>query len=153
MLFFPRLRHHREVTRFLRFALVGISGTIIDFSLLALFKEIFLLHTAVANTLSYSAGVVNNFILNRRWTFPEARSKHWTVQFAQFALINVIAVIINSLLVTLLEHPFDQLFQGKIAGYLPAKVIATGIVLVWNFLANRFWTFRERDFTTPAPHK
>jgi putative flippase GtrA len=137
------MRQNKEINRFLRFTLVGISGTLIDFSLLAVFKEVFFLPTAIANTLSYSAGVVNNFILNRLWTFPDARGKHWTAQFWQFAAVNIIAVTLNSLLVTLLETPFDQLFKGSVAGYIPAKVVATLLVLLWNFYANRRWTFNE----------
>ena len=141
--FLQRLRQNKEFARFFRFAIVGISGTLIDFCLLAVFKEVFFLQTAVANTLSYSAGVVNNFILNRLWTFPDACGKHWTAQFWQFAAVNIIAVTLNSLLVTLLETPFDQLFKGSVAGYIPAKVVATLLVLLWNFYANRRWTFNR----------
>jgi putative flippase GtrA len=50
---------------------------------------------------------------------------------------------LNDLLVTLLENPLGSLLGDVERGYLPAKVVATGFVLLWNFGANRLWTFRE----------
>jgi putative flippase GtrA len=99
--------------------------------------------TLLANTISYSVGVINNFTLNRLWTFSESREKQWFVQFGQFVLINIVAVILNNLIVLGLERPFGALLHNPEHGYLPAKVVATGFVFLYNFAANRLWTFRR----------
>jgi len=52
---------HVEAARFLRFLCVGLAGTLLDFGLLALLKRAGL-PTLAVNSLSFSAGVVNNFI-------------------------------------------------------------------------------------------
>jgi putative flippase GtrA len=130
----------KETRRFLGFTAVGLSGTIIDFTLLTLLK-LAGLPTVEANTISFLTGMVNNFYWNRRWIFPETRSRRWSGQMARFGVVSLVGLLLNNALVLLLEAPFTPLL-GHWA-YLPAKVIATGIVVFWNFFANRFWTFRE----------
>ena len=133
----------QEIKRFARFMLVGLSGTLLDFGILSGLKLLVGMPTLLANTISYSAGVINNFTLNRVWTFSEAREKRWFVQFGQFVLINVVAVVLNNLIVLGLEQPLGALLQNPQHGYLPAKLVATGFVFLYNFAANRFWTFRK----------
>ncbi len=140
---FREILSHKETQRFLRFAVVGLSGTLLDFLVLTFLKEVVHLPTLPANTISYSCGTINNFILNRLWTFPEAREKHVAHQFVQFVVISLVGLALNDLLVTLLEDPLGLLLGSLERGYLPAKLVATGVVLVWNFLGNRVWTFRE----------
>lgn len=132
-----------ESGRVIRFAMVGITGTVIDFVLLAIFKSGFGFSTGLSNTLSYSAGIFNNYALNRIWTFRESRSKNVFAQFAQFAAVSLIGLLLNDLLVLILEAPFGTLLSNPQAGYLPAKITATALVMVWNFLANRLWTFND----------
>lgn len=138
---FEDVLHHKEFKRFLRFLVVGVSGTALDFLILTALKTFFGVPTLLANTVSYSCGVINNFTLNRLWTFSESRDKHWLVQFGQFVLINLVALGLNNLIVVGLEHPLDLLLHTS-KGFLVAKVIATAVVVIWNFIANRLWTFR-----------
>jgi putative flippase GtrA len=135
----PYQTDSKETRRILRFLVVGASGTIIDFSLLSLLK-LFGLPTLPANTISYLAGVINNFYWNRRWTFSETRQQRWNKQLAQFLAVSLVGLVINNTLVLLLEAPFN-VWLGH-WGYLPAKAVATGVVFFWNYLANRLWTFR-----------
>lgn len=130
-----------ETGRFLRFMTVGASGTVLDFLALAIFKEAFLLPTVLANTLAFSIGLVNNFTWNRLWTFSDTQGGSVRKQFLQFALISLVGLLLNNLIVLSLETPLDTLFGSQGYGYLPAKVIATGIIFFWNFSANRLWTF------------
>ncbi|NDJ86303.1 MAG: GtrA family protein [Chloroflexi bacterium] len=132
-----------ETGRLLRFMAVGLSGTMVDFTLLTLLKEAFLLPTLVANTLSFSAGLTNNFTWNRLWTFADARSDNIIQQFLQFATVSIIGLVLNNLIVLSLEAPLDTLLGTAGYGYLPAKVCAAGFVFLWNFTANRYWTFNS----------
>lgn len=133
-----------EIARFLRFAIVGASGTVIDFAILTFLKQIAGLPTLPANTLSFSAGLINNFTWNRLWTYADARrTKPAWVQFGQFAIVSLIGVLISNTLVLLLEAPLGALIGAPALGYMPAKVAATAVVMVWNFSANRLWTFQS----------
>lgn len=131
-----------ETRRFLRFLVVGVSGTLLDFSLLILLK-LAGLPTLAANSLSFLAGVANNYTWNRRWTFADRPSAGWLAQFVRFTLISLAGLALNNLIVLALEAPLGALFGQPQWGYLPAKALATGIVLFWNFFANRRWTFSE----------
>lgn len=131
-----------EIHRVLRFALVGAWGTLIDIALLALLKSAGLV-TILANTLSFCAGLANNYYWNRRWTFEIRESAGWKRQFIQFGLVSLAGLALNNAIVLLLEAPFGVLLGAASWGYLPAKVVATGVVMFWNYFANRQWTFRQ----------
>ena len=138
-----KLSEHAELERFVRFMVVGVTGTVLDFSILTLLKALLGFPTLIANTISYSAGILNNFILNRQWTFSDVRNKPARVQFFQFAAVSLIGLGLNNAIVVLLEGVLGTLIGEPKAGYLPAKVVATVVVMLWNFFANRWWTFQE----------
>jgi putative flippase GtrA len=139
----------KEAERFIKFLIVGTIGFVVDFGTLTLLKELTLLSTGVANTISFSAAVVSNFTLNRYWTYPDSRSKSIFSQLGQFTLVNIIGLIINTTILLILEKVFDSLLVNfpmiPIRGYIPAKMIATVVVLFWNFFVNRYWTYSDVD--------
>jgi putative flippase GtrA len=137
-----KARRGPEVRRFARFLVVGLSGTVIDFVLLWLLKGAGM-PTLAANSLSFSAGAVSNFTWNRLWTFREARGRHWVLQMAQFLAVSLVGLAINDAVVLLLQAPLGSLLGHPEQGYLPAKVVATGVAVLWNYAGNRLWTFKD----------
>jgi putative flippase GtrA len=138
-----KLRGRRtELSRFGRFLLVGLSGTVLDFVLLILLKRAGL-PTLLANSLSFTAGAVSNFTWNRLWTFPEARSRHWTLQLVQFFTVSLVGLALNDAVVLMLQGSLGRLSGHPAQGYLLAKVVATGVAVLWNYAGNRLWTFGE----------
>jgi putative flippase GtrA len=139
----------KEAERFFKFLIVGTIGFVVDFGTLTFLIEILHFPTLVANTCSFSAAVISNFTFNRFWTYPDSRQKKLAAQLGQFALVNIVGLAINNTLLILLESPFDglmtslQLLGGR--GYIPAKAIATIVVLFWNFFVNRYWTYNDVD--------
>lgn len=87
----------RELKRFTKFGIVGVSGFIIDFGLLYLLTLRVGLAPWLANACSFTAAVTNTFIWNRLWTFPESRQRPLATQLAQFFAVNFIGLIINEL--------------------------------------------------------
>ncbi len=138
---FSHLRNG-EAGRFTRFLIVGVTGTTLDFVLLTLLKLWGGLPTLVANTISYSAGIVNNFTLNRLWTFKDSTNPNVLGQFAQYFVINIGGLLLNNFLIWVFEPVFATLISDNLA-YLPAKVVASLVAVVFNFLANRYITFRD----------
>lgn len=132
----------QEVTRFARFLTVGAVGTLLDFSILTLLK-LAGFPTLVANSLSFTAGLLNNFTWNRLWTFSDTVKADWRRQLAKFTLVSLVGLVLNNLIVLSLENVFGNLLGQPQWGYLPAKVIATGVVVFWNYFANRTWTFKN----------
>jgi dolichol-phosphate mannosyltransferase len=131
----------KELTRFARFLVVGAGGTLLDFIVLTLLK-LAGLPTVLANSLSFTAGVANNFTWNSRWTFADVPPHQRSRQFFQFLLVSLAGLAVNNAIVLLLEAPLGAWIGNASFGHLPAKVIATGVVVFWNYFANRNWTFR-----------
>jgi len=133
--------NRKEFNRFAKFAIVGLIGAVIDISVLNLMHKAFGWPLLWANTLSVSIAILSNFTWNRLWTFPESRSRRKREQLVQFTLVNVIGLGINDVIVVGLEAVFAQ-FIAEPGDLFLAKFIAIGVVLFWNFGANRLWTYR-----------
>lgn len=140
----------KEVKRFVKFATVGALGAVTDFAVLNLLIQLLGFPLALANVFSFSAAVAQNFTLNRRWTYPESRTRNAGGQLLQFLIVSLIGLGINTFLVVTVHHLLEdywvnlvgQATLGYTVSYNFAKAVAIGIVLFWNFLANRFWTYR-----------
>ncbi len=139
--YLPERLRTRELVRFIKFAIVGAIGMVVDLSILNLLHGLVGLHLLVANSISFSAAVVSNFTWNRLWTFPETRHRPVHTQLAQFATVSIIGLGINNVV---LWHVYQVLRPHLAApwNYNAAKILAIGVVLFWNFGANRVWTFR-----------
>jgi putative flippase GtrA len=141
--------NRKEVKRFVKFALVGAAGSITDFAVLNALVLLGGFPLVVANACSFTAAVLQNFALNRRWTFPESRERHASGQIARFALVSLVGLGLNQIVFLTLHHLFEpHLIQalgdvvGHPASYNLAKLFAIGVVLFWNFTINRLWTYR-----------
>jgi putative flippase GtrA len=131
----------KEITRFLKFAIVGAIGMVVDLAVLTFSKEVLGFSLPVSVGLGFTVAVVSNFTWNRLWTFPESRDRPVATQMGQFAFINLIGLGLNELIVLGLHPLFSKVLEDPPA-YLAAKVIAIGVVLFWNYGANRIWTYR-----------
>lgn len=125
----------RQKKKFLKFLLVGSSGAVIDFGLLAVFVELFNWHPILANIVSFSVALVNNFLLNKFWTWRNA-SPEKIRQFSKYGLTSVAGLGLNTILMW-----FGLLFGWH---YLLIKVFVSAIVAFWNYFINNIWTFNSR---------
>jgi putative flippase GtrA len=152
------LRNPKELERFLKFAIVGTIGAVVDFVVLNVMKLIFesiglgvdwngsmephQIQLVAANAISFSTAVVSNFTWNRLWTFPESRERPVGSQLVQFAIVNILGLGINTLVLLVMDQYVFQHFVSERLSYNLAKAFAIGIVLFWNFGVNRIWTYR-----------
>lgn len=141
--------NRKEVKRFVKFAIVGAAGSVTDFAVLNVLIQLAGLSLALANTFSFIAAVMQNFTLNRLWSFPESRERHASGQLAQFAMVSLVGYGLNQLVFLSLHHFWEPYWMnylgtdtGHFASYNVAKLFAIGVVLFWNFTANRLWTYR-----------
>ncbi len=139
-------KQKREVKRFIKFGIVGAFGAAVDFSILnaLIFWAGFSSPGGkiLANVVSTSVAIISNFIWNRLWTFPESRARKKRTQLVQFTLVNLVGLIINTGIFFVADHYiFEPVVSTNMAIQL-AKASAIGIVLFWNFGANRIWTYR-----------
>src|SRR5215203_2549177 len=96
--------NRKEVKRFVKFAMVGAAGTITDFVILNLLVQFAGFPLALANTVSFTTAVFQNFILNRYWTFPESRERHASGQLLQFAMVSAVGYALSQFVFLTLNH-------------------------------------------------
>ena len=140
-----------ERTRFIKFATVGAIGTVVDFAVYNLLNIAFHIAPVISQAVSFSVAVVNNFWWNRHWTYPESRAKAAHHQMAQFGLVNVVGLLIRTPIIGYLEHPLGvwseragvQPAVANVMGHNLALAIAIGIVMLWNYFINRYWTYND----------
>src|SRR5512140_1224217 len=93
----------RERTRFVRFAIVGAIGAVIDIAIFNLLTIVFSVDSLAAQAVSFSVAVISNFTWNRLWTFPDARAKPIHHQLIQFVIVSVIGLILRTFIFNALE--------------------------------------------------
>ena len=89
-------KYQNEITRFLKFSVVGTIGAIVDFSILNLLRGVLGWPLALANTISFTCAVLSNFLWNRFWTYPDSRSKPLGSQLFTFFVVNLAGWAINT---------------------------------------------------------
>jgi putative flippase GtrA len=140
-----------ERTRFLKFATVGAIGTAVDFAIYNFLNIVVGMQPVISQAISFTVAVINNFLWNRYWTYPESRSKAVHHQMVQFGLINAGGLVIRTFIIAGLEHSIG-VFAGRfgvrpevaiVIGHNAALAVAIGIVMLWNYFANRYWTYND----------
>ena len=146
------LTSRTERSRFLKFAAVGTLGAVIDFSIANLLSHSFEMRLVYAGTISFVCAVISNFTWNRIWTYPESRSRPLLRQLGMFFTVNLAGIAIRIPILHFVEPPLLNLFQRSMGvGHQTAELIArnltlalaVGIVMLWNFFVNRYWTYND----------
>jgi len=138
------LAQRRGVRQFVKFGIVGASSTIINFVVLNVM--LIALHQGKygSATVAFLVSVVNGYVWNKRWTFREAQEKAAHTQFTQFLLVNLVGLGLDLLFIKLISVPLERDFHlSLVKATNIAQLVATGVVVFWNFFANRLWTFKH----------
>ncbi len=129
-------------SRFPRFALVGLSGVVVDMGLLFLLSDPRCLGLGLTRSKVVAAefAILNNFWWNDRWTFgdlvPGQRTLGGTLR--RLVKFNSICLAGLALNVALLNLQFNLLGMNR---YL-ANAVAIAVVTAWNYLLNRARAWR-----------
>jgi putative flippase GtrA len=148
------LSANKERVRFLKFATVGALGAAIDFGVMNFMTHFFSLKLVAAGSISFVCAVVSNFTLNRYWTYPDSRSRHILHQLGMFFLVNAAGIGIRIPILHFVEPCMAGIFERaahlshSTAQFLAKNAtlaFAIGLVMIWNFFINRYWTYNDID--------
>jgi len=148
------LAQNQERIRFLKFAMVGAMGAVIDFGVMNTMTHLFNMKLVIAGTISFTCAVISNFLLNRYWTYPDSRSKHIIHQLGMFVIVSAVGIAFRIPILHYVEPPMADLVEKVThlpneTTHLLAKnatlAFAIGIVMIWNFFINRYWTYNDID--------
>jgi hypothetical protein len=126
-----------EIIKITQFMVVGASGTLITwFSLFALVESGGLVYW-LGYVISYSIGIINNFIWNLLWTFRK-ESQEPKREFIKYLIVNLFSLGGYWGLSSLLTYTFQ-------IHYWVSNVLGTALSFAINYILNRLWTFKYED--------
>lgn len=117
---------------FVLYTIIGLSGVVIDFLLFIALTSVFQINPIVANFISISAGIVNNFLLNRAYNFKKYDDVF--IRFLIFYLTGFAGLILSELLLLGLHY-------GIGIHEILAKILTLLPVLLFQFAINKKLSF------------
>lgn len=171
------VRHRHNWVLLFRFAVVGLSGVVVNLLTLIVVKRLGpdyhleLLGLPVGgdfhvrwyhvySTAAFMVANVWNYQLNRSWTFRSAGHRGWWREYWPFLVVGLLGQLIGLALLTLLLHPgstialptsvFDDSTGFRTRLYW-AQLIVIGLVTPLSFLLNKLWTFASVRTHARAP--
>lgn len=127
------ISYWKDLGQFIKFNVVGIMNTAVDFGVFMILNRYLGLIYAVSQVISYSCGMVNSYFLNKFWTFQK-REGFTAIEVTKFILVNLCSLGVSLLVLYILQSKWSW-------EVLPSKVLATGFSVGVNFLGNKFWVF------------
>lgn len=127
------------VGQFLRYFVTGGLAFVVDFGAFALALYCFEIHYLLANLIGLMFGNVVNYLLSLGWVFSAEKrkmEKHRLLEITVFVIISLVGMGLNELLMLLMVG-----FAGL--NEMLSKIVAAGIVLMYNFLARKFILFHK----------
>lgn len=135
---------YRSLWQFVRFGLVGCINTLVDLltlnCLLWLWPTPDIALLLLANSLAYTTGALNSFLLNRYWTFRQ-RGPTNKGEVIRFIATTLAGITCNDLILCLLnsiQHPAQP---GPAFWTNLTKIVAIGGTLLVSYLGMRLWVF------------
>lgn len=167
--------NQREAKRFVKFAVVGAMGFIVDFGIFNLLfspfsklladgtplhmlivnygltdEQVVALAGTAAGFLSFLAAIMSNFLWNRYWTYPDSRSKSLRRQFAQFVVVSVAGILIRVPMMAFTTPLFIRMTQGVAVLRPLANRVGSNLALMLAVVVVMFWNFFVNRYWTYA---
>ena len=127
------LRQTHNWIQLFKFLCVGGTGYALNLAVFALLAVALDVHHIVAATIAFIVAVLNNFWLNRHWTFS-AGDGHAGFQAARFFVVSVVAFLFSLAVLELLVSSFG-------APKVLAQAVSLAAATPLNFLGNKMWSF------------
>lgn len=124
---------NKVLSQIVKFGIVGVVATGIDFFVLTVLTEVIAVHYLTSAAVGFIVATLFNYIASMRFVFnsrfgmDEKRK-----ELILFVILSVIGLGMNQL--------FMWLFVEKVRiYYLFSKVLATFLVMAWNFISRKLW--------------
>ena len=123
--------------RVLKFAVVGLSGIVVNMAVLFFCTEILKIIYWISSIIAIEISIITNFMLNDVWTWKERSKKRLLHRITQYHIsVGFTAIVFNWLLLILLTEIFNVY-------YLLSNLIGILVGTASNFVLNDLWTFRK----------
>lgn len=119
------------ISQFFKFGVVGVIAFIVDYLSLYLLTEFLNVYYLISSIISFLLSIIVNYILSINWVF-DIKKKQSFKDVIIFTLLSTIGLLINLLVMYLSVEVFK-------IHYMIGKLIATFIVMIWNFVTRKMF--------------
>lgn len=133
------------IVQFIKFGLVGISNTAVDWIVYFLLVHFVMTQTSAeptAKAISFVVAVINSYIWNTIWTFKKeykSAAKGTSSKSGIFVKFFVVSLIGWGINYFVFKYTRFNLSQGQII----SLIAASGVAVIWNFFGNKLWTYKK----------
>lgn len=132
MYFLEKKMFKKLIVQFCKFGIVGLICFSIDYGLMLLLTETAGVSYFISSGVSYTASVVVNYILSMRFVFESKDDVNKFMEILGFVILSIIGLAFNQLIMWIAVETF-HIF------YAAAKIMATVIVSVYNFVSKKIF--------------
>ena len=131
-----------RIREILRFVIAGGAGFAVEIGALILLKEKLGMDTLIATPIAFTISVIVNYLICVFWVFRGAREQNRKNQIA-FFLTSAVGLALNEVLMLLFRVAWGEekvlftVFSFAVSLYVLNKVLATCIVMIWNYWTKR----------------
>jgi putative flippase GtrA len=127
------MRHPHNWLQFGRFGAVGATGYVVNLGVFAACVHLLGIDYHLSAVIAWVVSVLNNFLLNRHWTF-DAKQDHPGLQALRFFVVSLVAFgFTYVVLVALVDAG-----MMKVAAQAIAIIAGTPL----SFVGQKLWSFR-----------
>ncbi len=116
----------------IKFGIVGVISTLLDYGLMLFFKEVCGLHYLLSSTLSYGISLIFNYLASMKYVFHGKEDQNKGKEFVIFTVLCLMGMGLNQLLLWLIV-------ENAGLDYRIAKILATIVVMIWNFVTRKLF--------------
>ena len=127
-----KLKNNKLFMQIFKFGFVGGLAFIIDYAVLIFCKEVLKLDVLISAGIAFSVSVVFNYILSVKWVFDVDQEKSKSKNFILFIIFSIIGLILTEIIMHVGVKVLDF-------NYLIVKIVATAIVMVFNFITRKMF--------------
>lgn len=129
------MRMKKLIEQILKFGVVGIIATVIDFGVLYVLSQPLGMDPVISAGISFCVSLVFNYVASMRYVFTHREDMSRSREFAIFLVLSLIGLVINE---AIMAAGVAVLGNSALA-VMGTKVLATAIVMVWNFVSRKKW--------------
>lgn len=129
------MRMKKLIEQILKFGVVGIIATVIDFGVLYVLSQALGMDPVISAGISFCVSLVFNYVASMRYVFTHREDMSRSREFVIFLVLSIIGLAINE---AIMAAGVAVLGNSALA-VMGTKVLATAIVMVWNFVSRKKW--------------
>ena len=129
------MRMKKLIEQILKFGVVGIIATVIDFGVLYVLSQPLGMDPVISAGISFCVSLVFNYMASMRYVFTHREDMSRSREFVIFLVLSLIGLAINE---AIMAAGVAVLGNSALA-VMGTKVLATAIVMVWNFVSRKKW--------------